>query len=75
MKKLRLYKILKDNNITMTELARFLNISCGYLTGKCKLLKDFKIKELIEIKEFLVNKGIINEDYDYSDFLDLVENE
>lgn len=73
MKKLKLYKILKDNNITMTELARFLNISCGYLTDKCKLLKDFKIKELIEIKEFLVNKGIINEDYDYSDFLDLVK--
>ena len=67
--------MLKDNNIKMTELARFLNISCSYLTGKCKLLKDFKISELINIKEFLVSRGIINDDYDYCDFLDLVDND
>mgnify|MGYP001078394215 CR=1 FL=1 len=72
---LKLKKILKDNNISNVEIERYLNIYRGYLTDKLSLRRDFTINELKLIKVYLVNKGIINDDYDYADFLDLVEDD
>lgn len=72
---MKLKKILKDNNITNLEINRYLNIWKCALSEKLSLRKDFTINELKLIKVYLVNKGIINDDYDYADFLDLVEDD
>ncbi len=72
---IKLKTILKDNNIKNVEIEKFLNIWKNALTYKMSLKRDFTINELKLIKIFLVNKGIIGDDYDYADFLDLVDYE
>lgn len=72
---IKLKKILKDNNITNAEINRYLNIWKSCLTMKLSLKTDFTINELKLIKIYLVNKGIINDDFDYADFLDLIEDD
>ena len=72
---IKLKKILKNNHISNAEIDKYLNTYKGYLKDKLSLRRDFTINDLKLIKIYLVKNGIINDDYDYSDFLDLVEDD
>lgn len=63
-------KILKDNNISIFEICKILNILSSS-TLYCKLTKkrDFSIDDLNTIKDFLIKKEIINNDFDIGNFL------
>ena len=73
MKVLRVYKIMKENNVSLKEVAKFMNIKYWVITHASKLEQDFTINQLKDIKIFLVNEGIIDDAYDYTKFLDVVD--
>ena len=76
MKVLKVYKIIKENNIKIIDIATLLNISTEFFINKVFLRRgDFTCNDLLNIKNYLVDKGIIGDDYDYCDLLDLVDYE
>ena len=66
---------MKENHITMNEVAKNTNISSRRLRYFLSFITDITINELKMIKEYLVDLGVINEAYDYCDLLDLVDDE
>lgn len=69
-----LKKILIDNNISVHQLSKKLNRNITAIQQRLNLNLDFKIQELENIKEILVDMQIIQSDFDVGDFLNIVEN-
>lgn len=69
-----LKKILIDNNISVNQLSKKLNRNITAIQQRLNLNLDFKIQELENIKQILVDMQIIQSDFDVGDFLNIVEN-
>ena len=67
-----LRKILNDNNIKRFEIYNLIGCSRIVLESKLSLIVDFKIEELEKIKEYLVLKGVIPDNFDIGCFLDII---
>lgn len=61
-----LVKILHDNHISVRQFQNDLGF---FLMKKITKVRDFKISELIFIKDVLVRKNIIDSDFDIGLFL------
>lgn len=66
---------MKLNKIKRVDVAKEANISVRRFDHFLGLDGDISIEELKSIKIYLVDKGIIKDNYDYADFLDLVKDE
>ena len=67
-----LKKILKDNNIKYHSIYNLINCSLGMFNFKISLKVDFTIKELQQIKNYLIDLDIIDNTFDIGCFLDLI---
>ena len=64
-----LKKILKNNDIKIKDISITCNVR---LAERFCFHSDFKIDELIRIKKYLVERKIIEENFDIGNFLDIV---
>lgn len=71
--KLYLRKLLDDNKFSIARLSFLVKMNPNTLNGKLRMSVDFTIEELERIKIVLMERKIVEPNFDIGDFLNIVD--
>lgn len=71
---LYVYKLCKDNNITVMSISKLLNMTLKQTSSRLNNKINFSFNDLYILRDYFIERHIIKEDFDIGTFLDDVDN-